>query len=368
MAFWTTRRRSLTSSRADVNRESPVSSFFVVHAHLHRRFTGVGRHVVSVLPLLAEQVDSFVFGKVPGQLLPTISLRQIWSRGHAQILLWHAHRNIEILLGLLLRLLLPRVVVVVTRHSATLPSAWTRWLFSRADRVIALSWAGAEQLAGQLARQPVVIGHGVDLTQFYPPQDRAQDWAQLEQGGRLGIGVVGRVQPSKGPQDFVAAVASLLENDDSLRAVLVGLVKPQQQAWAEDLREQGGANLILAGAQEDVAAWYRGLSVVVMPSQSEGFGLSIIEAMACACCVVSTKLPHMDELIDAGRSGLLYAPGDVGALQDILQNLIENPQRRRELGAAAAKEARARFSLQAEVAALLSLYRELAGKAEGPES
>ena len=115
----------------------------------------------------------------------------------------------------------------------------------------------------------------------------------------------------------------------------------------------------MAGLQDNMARWYQGLDIVVMPSPSEGFGLVILEAMASGCCVIATALPHLQKLIESGHTGFLYPPGDVQALHQLLAKLLADPALVEQVGEAAALQVREHYGLGAEVNKLVDLYQQL---------
>jgi glycosyltransferase involved in cell wall biosynthesis len=75
-------------------------------------------------------------------------------------------------------------------------------------------------------------------------------------------------------------------------------------------------------------------------------------------------LPHFVDLVDDGRDGFLYPIGDVAALQKLLSRLMQNPAEVAEVGLRAAKSARERFDVAAEVSALTVLYEDLFARIE----
>lgn len=323
----------------------------VVHPHFHFRRTGVTGHVESIVPAL----EAKALGTALSPGLPRTRWREVIGAARKGELVWHAHRNNELLVGLLLRAFFKDVRVVYTRHSATPASGYTRLLYRRADGVVSLTGEGANLLGVPSE----VVGHGIELGRFTPPDDRAAAWRALGVGGERGIGVVGRIRPQKGQGDFVYAIAPLLADAPTWKPVLVGRAKPADARWAQVLVKNTGGALALAGEQRDVAQWYRGLSIVVQPSHSEGYSLVLLEAMASGCCVVASRLPHFPELIDDGRTGFLYPPGDVGALRSLLKSLLADPARVEAVGRAAAEEARRRFGVDREASRLRQLYASL---------
>jgi mannosyltransferase len=172
------------------------------------------------------------------------------------------------------------------------------------------------------------------------------------------VGVIGRLRPEKGQGDFVEAIAPLLPRFPQWRAVLVGRAKGADQLWAEGLRRKTGDALILAGERTPIQPWYQALTVLVHPSYTEGYSLVHVEALASGCCVVSSRLPYVEALIEHGRTGFLYDMGDVAHLREILEGLLREPQRALEVGRNAAEHARRHCGIEREAEALYALYRE----------
>jgi mannosyltransferase len=327
----------------------------VVHPHFHGRRTGITRHVESVLPGIGRELEARALGRGLEPSVVRIGWQELWRRIRRQPVIWHAHRNNELALGLLLRWLGRRVRLVFTRHASGRPSWWTRRLLGWADRFVALTPAISEAVS----LRSTVIGHGVNLAFFRPPADRDAAWKALGLGGRYGVGVLGRVRPEKGQADFVAAIAPLLQASPEWVAPVVGLVRPRHAQYARDLTGWGSDRVVLVDEQRDVVRWYQGLTIVVHPSRTEGFSLVALEAMACGACLVATSLPYARSVIEHGRTGFLYPPGDVAALRAMVEPLILEPSRARAVGEAAAEEARARFGVEGEVRELVDLYRSL---------
>lgn len=334
----------------------PTNLPVIVHPHFHFRRTGVTRHVELVLEALSQSREAFGTGQSLGPGVPKkgffATLRTLWGRPAV----WHAHRNNEALVGLLLRLFFRGLKVVYTRHASHRASGYTRWLFRRADAAVALT---AEMAAG-LGTEATVIGHGTDLSRFRPAPNRSEAFAALGLGQGLGLGLVGRIRPEKGQGDFVDAWTRLdARTREAWRVVFVGHAKATEKGFADGL-QAALPSLQLPGEQRDVLPWYQGLTVLVHPSWTEGYSMVLLEAMAAGCCVVASALPYAKEMVDSGRTGFLFPPHDVEALREILASLAADPAKAEAVGRAAADEARRRFGVDREAEALAALYDAVA--------
>jgi mannosyltransferase len=328
----------------------------IVHPHFHRRRSGTTEHVEGVVTTLAAAgEDARGMGALLRAGVPGIPWRELLRRLRGEPAVWHAHRNNEMIAGLLLRALYPRLKLVFTRHSSLRPSWPTRVLAGRADARVALT----RQVADAFGLRAAIVGHGVDVNRFSLPPDRAAAWQELGLPGTRGVGVVGRLRPLKGQQDFASAVLPVLQAQPDWTAVLVGQAKWPERRWARRLSQLRPSRLLLVGGHRDVAPWYRAFTVVVQPSHEEAFSMVPLEAMSSGCCVIASALPYAREVIEHGRTGFLYEPGDVGALRALLSELMAAPERAEQIGRAASEEVRARFSVEREAALLADEYRKL---------
>ena len=238
----------------------------IVHPHFHHRRTGVTTHVESVA--MAQRAFAKVWVVGSRFLPPTLRLglgkacRRLLREGG----IWHAHRNLEMLFGLCLRCFSylfgkKPLILVFTQHGFSAPSTWTRFLAKRAQVCVVLN-----EMSSQYFRFPTrLVPHGIDLKRYAPPLNRQRSWDALGLGGAYGLGIIGRVRPSKGQGDFAKAMESLWDQYPKWQGVLVGLVKKKHSLWAKELEENAQGKLILLGDKREVLPFYEGMSVVVNP-------------------------------------------------------------------------------------------------------
>jgi alpha-1,3-rhamnosyl/mannosyltransferase len=110
--------------------------------------------------------------------------------------------------------------------------------------------------------------------------------------------------------------------------------------------------------EADLPALYSAATLFVFPSLYEGFGLPVLEAMACGVPVICSNTSSLPEV--AGDAALLVDPTDVRALAAAITDLLEDESRREEMRERGLQQA-ARFSWERTAAMTLEMYREVAG-------
>jgi D-inositol-3-phosphate glycosyltransferase len=219
-----------------------------------------------------------------------------------------------------------------------------------------------------------VVQPGVDTVLFHPDAStvdrRHLAVAQLRAREAVGLDpdepvvlFAGRVQPLKGPDVLVRAIARLADaGAPSPRLVVLGgpsggsgrLV--ELAALAERL---GVADLVLMRPPVErthLADWYRAADVVAVPSRSESFGLVASEAQACGTPVVAAGVGGLRTVVEHGVSGLLVPDHDPAAWARVLGDLLADPERA-VLGAGAHRHA-TRRGWDAAAEAMLAVYRK----------
>jgi glycosyltransferase involved in cell wall biosynthesis len=208
------------------------------------------------------------------------------------------------------------------------------------------------------AGNTVVIHNAVDVESFASVRPHAGP-PRIVSVGRLAF-----------PKDFSTLVEALADAQADWWAFFVG-EGPLQAAIAGDVHRRGLEKRIeLLGTRGDVPEILASSDVFVLSSRSEGFPVSILEAMAAALPVVATDVGGVGEAVLDGETGLLVPPGNPQALTEALERLLRDDALRRRLGAAGRERAQRRFDVPSFRHAHLELYRrELArSEAAGPRA
>ena len=335
----------------------------VIVPNLHWRYTGVTATSRMVAPRLAKLFRAAWLGSdAPAGIarMGFADLLRLWRR--AAPVVWHARRNNEMIVGVLLRALGWPLKLVFTSAAQRHHTWLTRWLIRQMDAIIATSSISASYLK----RESVVVMHGVDTEVYAPPADRAAAFAESGLPGRYAIGCFGRIRAQKGSDVFVEAMCRLLPRYPDFSAVMVGAITPDQLVFASDLKrriEAAGlaSRIIITGELpiEEVQRWYKRLTIYAFTSRNEGFGLTLIEAMAAGNALVAARAGAAELVVEDGVTGVLTPSGDVDALVVALEPLMRDPAFAAAMGARGRARVLDKFSLDTEAEGIAKVYRTL---------
>ena len=335
----------------------------VIVPNLHRRYSGVTATNRAVSPKLARMFRAAWLGPhrpdgISG--MGFADLLKLWRRRTP--LIWHARRNDEMIAGVVLRALGWPLKLLFTSAAQRHHTWLTRWLIQQMDAVIATSSISASFLK----REATVVMHGVDTSVYAPPSDRAAAFAEAALPGRYAIGCFGRVRAQKGSDVFVEAMCRLLPRYPDFTAVMVGAIVPEQQGFANELKKRIEAaglqsRIVITGELDidEVQRWYKRLTIFAFTSRNEGFGLTLIEAMAAGAALVASRAGAAELVVEDEVTGILTPPGDVDALAAALEALMRDPAAAAAMGERARARVVEKFSLDAEARQIAAVYRTL---------
>jgi glycosyltransferase involved in cell wall biosynthesis len=195
--------------------------------------------------------------------------------------------------------------------------------------------------------------NGVDTTQFYPAA--AGRLAAIADAS-LVVGTVSVLRPEKALDLLQEAFARVRQMRPGMKLVIVGSGPElsRLQANSQRLRLQG--DCVFVPVTTSVPQFLRAFDIFVSCSRSEAFSNAILEAMACGCGVIGSRVGGTPELLGEDERGLLFQPGNVDDLAAKLTTLIENESVRRKFGPLAADFARRSLSIEIAVARMAEIY------------
>ena len=199
-----------------------------------------------------------------------------------------------------------------------------------------------------------VIHHG----SFIPPK------SPRAQFGSKKVVMVSTISPRKNQLRLIKAFELVHRTDPSSGAelIIVGQLRkevPEFESTLDDIRRRNkGIKITRAGylSDSEIESLYDGADVFVYPSLYEGFGLPVLEAMACGCPVIASNVSSMPEVV--GEAGMLVDPYDVDALAQAISAVLDDDELKREMSRKGIAQAQ-KFSWERAGDELLAVCREV---------
>lgn len=208
-----------------------------------------------------------------------------------------------------------------------------------------------------------IVAPGVDHA-FFAPGDRSGARSALHLGDHPVLLFVGRIQPLKGPDVAVRALAALGRSDAIL--LIVGGASGTEgnaevaalKALVDELHLTGRVRFVPPQPHHVLSTYYRAADVVLVPSRSESFGLVALEAAACGTPVVASGVGGLLTLVDHGHTGFLVQRRDPHLFAAYAAEILDYPALARQMSQAAAVRAQ-RYTWKAAADRLHRLYVDL---------
>jgi len=190
------------------------------------------------------------------------------------------------------------------------------------------------------------------------PPDPSITRASLGLGGGIPlIGTVARLDEQKGVDLLIEATHIIINKGVRMGLLIVGdgpmrdelILRARRKGLAEEIR--------FVGFQRNVQDYLSLLDIFVLPSRWEGFGISIVEAMAAGLPVVAAGVGGIPEIVEDGRTGFLIERDNIHALADRILYLLKNPSAREEMG----ERGRERYTSLYTASIMSRRYQEVYG-------
>jgi glycosyltransferase involved in cell wall biosynthesis len=258
-----------------------------------------------------------------------------------------------------------RVPVVISSQlgSRTLLDAKTHGQLRWTDRMVDAVVVNCEAMRTHMVEDENVprsrielCYNGVDTHEFFPLKEPRPDPVS---GATLVIGTICVLRPEKALGVLQDAFARVRHLGPAIRLLIIGS-GPELPRLQENSRRLGlGDSCIFLPATQQVPKFLRAMDVFVSCSSSEAFSNSILEAMACACCVVASRVGGTPELIEDEDRGLLFAAGNAEELAQKLLRVLQDEALRKKLGARAAEFAANKLTIEIAVQRTMEIYETL---------
>ena len=197
--------------------------------------------------------------------------------------------------------------------------------------------------------------NGVDTSIFHPgAAARPKPLADAD----LVIGVAAGLRPEKGLDVLIRAFAAVERSGRNSKLLVLGdgPLRDDLDRLSSELGVR--SHVVFQPGSSNVERWLRATDIFVLPSYSESFSNALLEAMACGCCVIGSRVGGTPELIHEGETGLLFEPGDPDELARKLQLALDDASLRTRVAAAAVCYTHDTLSLERFVRRLEALYTD----------
>jgi glycosyltransferase involved in cell wall biosynthesis/peptidoglycan/xylan/chitin deacetylase (PgdA/CDA1 family) len=353
----------------------------VTHTLISRQIGGAERYVIDLCrylgergygsdlilssdaPNVVESVQSagvpFVEMSICGDLnfMTSVKVARSLKRSGAQLL--NVHDNASAC-PCCLGGRLARVPVVATVHAFH-----CKWPFIAADHLIAVSDALRQHLISQGFRtnRITVVRNGVDPERFRPG-DRIE--ARREFGldpDQTVFAVVGRIARRKGLEMLMEVFAEVFKRLPGARLLVAGTgpLEPTVRAQVKELQLDDAVRFV--GFRTDVRPVFAAADCLVMPSETEGLGLSLLEAMASGRPAIVTDSGGPREVVRDTETGILIPPNCPEKLLSSMIWVAANPKWMCDAGIAASQTVKEAFSLVRQIDGIAEVYDRLVEQA-----
>ncbi|MBL0848813.1 MAG: glycosyltransferase family 1 protein [Candidatus Liberibacter ctenarytainae] len=346
-----------------------MNNIDIIAPNLKIKHSGVTSTILSLCPRQRQLGQRLV---VFGYLLPKniarigiLSLLTCWRKpSGGNIRVWHARRNNEMLVGVIMRdVLRMPLKLVFTSSSQRNKTKWSTYLTSRMNKVITTSTKSA-----YFIKQPnTIIMHGIDTEKFCPTEDKreARCLIKMPENTKL-IGCFGRIRKLKGIELFVDCMIRLLPAHPEWTAIIVGRTTLTHYRFKNLLKkriyESGlGQRILFIEEQYSIENWYRALDIFVAPQIHEGFGLTPLEAMASGIPVVAADVGVFSELLNSkdDKIGTIFPAGDLNALEKSVLDLMNSEEKMLAASIQGRKRAVKYFPIEKEALEIGKVYSRL---------
>ena len=212
------------------------------------------------------------------------------------------------------------------------------------------------------------VGRAVDI-RYAPPginTDVYQPLPHRDVTREPYILCVGRLDDPRKNIGLLLSAYALLPDEvrNRVRLVLAGSSAPPDAFWAraDSLGARDRVQYVASPSGEELIRQYQAASVFALPSDEEGLGMVILEAMSCAVPVVSTRSGGPDGIITDGEDGFLVPLDDAAAMAGRLQTLLENPSFNITMGRKARATIEARYDERVAGAVFVDMWDRLTGR------
>jgi len=234
----------------------------------------------------------------------------------------------------------------------------TRFSIAQSDAVTAISHYLADETCRTFGNCAVEVIPNFINAEQYSRRENQDLRATLAPNGERLIMHVSNFRPVKRITDCIHALARIAGR---VRVRLVMCGDGPERREAEALAQQYGLadDVLFVGQVPNISDYLSVADLLLMPSQTESFGLAALEAMACEVPVIATRVGGLPEVVREGETGYLVELGDIEAMAERAVEILSDPARQRRMGARGRAWAVEQFSTDRVIPQYVALYERV---------
>ncbi len=286
----------------------------------------------------------------------------------------HAHWSKDLSNCIIASAMAGSIPLVLTKHVYSTQSKrdpFHTWVYKHTDKVVAVSKLVETNLMKTVnikAEKIVTIYNGIDLDERWNSRrvkpGVLKTELKLPRTAKI-VGFAGRMNEGKGPHLIIEAFLKIAKNNPTWHLLLVGkAVGEQEQVYLSRIREQVSMAKLckrvhFISYRTDMPEVMRSFDIFVCASTFESFGMVVIEAMSMGCPVIGSASGGVPEIINAGKNGDLFEPGNSEQLAQVLNRYMQSDFLRKRVGRAGWLDVHKRFGLLQSAEAVADLYGKI---------
>ncbi len=267
---------------------------------------------------------------------------------------------------ILSKILQPKLKIVYTVHGMNqycqLNKAKVLYRNIICNQIIAISESVKNDVISSGANESKVqvVYNAIDFKRM----DNKNNLVHTFKSDSIVIGNAARFQPEiKGQDILFEAVENLVKRYPTIKCFFAGAPDDKHinvfKNLADKAKKRYPDNIIFLGNVDDIAAFLNQIDIFVLPSRSEGFGISLVEAMAMGVPCIASRLAGPEEVLEYGKKGKLFNPGDSNDLADAIEAVICNYKKEKKTAEENSYYVRKQYDIDNMSEKLLQIYSTL---------
>ena len=212
--------------------------------------------------------------------------------------------------------------LIFKQLASLLTQVFANWLYNKCDILMMPTQEVADIFESkEIETVKILVPLGVNCKNFEPSENKADSKKALGiKPEEIVIGYCGRISRDKDVITLYKAFEWINKKCSNVKLLIVG---PGNSDYMTKFDSK--ENIIVTGAKDNVVDYYQAMDIFVLPSLTETTSLATLEAMACGCCIVSTKVGIAQDIIKNGENGLFFPKRNDLILKKKLKWLVNHP-------------------------------------------